>query len=348
LGLIDTLASGFRLAQRKPWLLVLPVLADLWLWLGTHLSIKPLIDGILALWSPATLPPDFAAMAGPYQQMLSSAGDSFNLWWLLSNELTWLHLLIPGLDAPARFAPATPVTEVPTLALILWVPLLLLVALGLGSLFVTAVTSQLQAFRATPSPAERLPDSGEQAAQVQDQPGLGHWVRRGLRTWLMVSVYGLLVLALLILVILALSIVLTGVMLVAPSLSAGFGTLSVLLVGWVVIWFYLMLYFVVAALVVDGTSLPQALWRSANVTSRNFWATIGLVILTNLILGGFGFIWQRLAVLSPWGVLAGILGNAFLLTGLVATRLMFYRERYANWQATLAAQKATASPPAGS
>ena len=95
----------------------------------------------------------------------------------------------------------------------------------------------------------------------------------------------------------------------------------------------MMLYFVLAAIVSYGVGLRQALWRSFNVVYRNFWVTIGLALLVSLILWGFDLIWQRLAVASPLGVLAAIVGNAVLVTGLTAARLIFYQERSAAWLA---------------
>ncbi len=52
LGLIDTLSSGFKVVQRRPWLILPPILLDLWLWLGPRWSIQPLADSLLRLLSP--------------------------------------------------------------------------------------------------------------------------------------------------------------------------------------------------------------------------------------------------------------------------------------------------------
>jgi hypothetical protein len=39
------------------------------------------------------------------------------------------------------------------------------------------------------------------------------------------------------------------------------------------------------------------------------------------------------------------LGNAVLITGLTAARLIFYQERSARWLATIVAQQAAMEPP---
>jgi len=335
LGLIDTITGGFRIVQRRPWLILLPVVVDLWLWLGPRLAIQPLVDGLLALWTPANLPAELAQVVGPYRELLATEGARFNLWWLVNNNLTWLRLVIPGLAEPAQLG-AVAVQQTPTLSLILWVPFLLVLGMGLGAAFLTAVTSQLRVIHPPQDAA-----GGDEPAP----PAPGFWLGRGLRTWGLATLYGAIVIATLFAVTMLLSLVLAPVMLIAPQVAGGLTTLLALLLAWLMLWLYFMLYFVVAALVADGVGLGQALWRSFNVVSRNFWPTLGLVILTTVILVGFGFIWQRLATHSPGGTVVAIVGNALLLTGLTAARLLFYKDRSARWLEAQASQKTAVRPP---
>ncbi len=332
LGLIDTLSSGFKVVQRRPWLILLPILLDLWLWLGPRWSIQPLVDSLLNLWRPESLPADMAAAMEPYRELVVATGASYNLWWLVDNNPTWLRTALPGLAEPARIAAGPGVMTTPSMALLLWAPLLLLLGAALGSLFLAAVTSQVAALRS------RQTEGQNAAPQAQQPSGAGFWLRRALRTFVMAAALGLLALALLMAASLALSLVLTPILLLSPQAGAGAASLASLLVGWFTLVAYIMLYFVLAAVVSDGVGLGQGLWRSFNVVYRNFWTTLGLLLLTTLILWGFGLIWQRMAAASPVGVLAAIAGNAVLVTGLTAARLIFYQERSARWLATLPVQ----------
>ncbi len=329
MGLIDTLSSGFKVVQRRPWLIVLPVLLDFWLWLGPRWSIQPLANSLLRLLSPENLPPEMAQMVEPYRELLTAAGANFNLWWLVDDNPTWLSMAVPGLSDPARLGVAPGIIETPTVALLLWAPLVLLLGVALGSMFLTAVTSQLP-----------LPQAGAAAAgttpavePAHDRPVTGVWLRRGLRTFMLATLFGLLIIALVLLSSLLLSVVLTPIFLLAPQAAVGVASMAALLLGWLGVVAYIMLYFVLAAIVSDGVGLWQAMWRSFSVVSRNFWSTLGLVLLLTLILWGFGLIWQRLASASLLGALVVIFGNAVLITGLTAARLIFYRERSAQWLA---------------
>ncbi|MEA3337553.1 MAG: hypothetical protein U9R25_16780 [Chloroflexota bacterium] len=340
MGLIDTITSGFRLVQRRPWLMILPIVIDLWFWLGPHLSVTGLINSTISLLSPAALPPEMAGMMVPYHEMLAEVGQRFDLWWLLDNELTWFNLLLPGLVDPARLGSRAG-SDLSSANVLLLAPLLLILGVGLGSAFLTTIVSQLEAISRESRESDEA-DTGDEVPATT----LAFWLKRGLRTWGLLVVYGLILLLLAVAFLVFLSLGLTVVLLIMPGISAAVSALLVLLVGSAFFWVYLMLYFVAAALVTDGVGLPQALWQSIIVVSKDLWSTLGLVVLVSVILLGFGFIWQRLAVFSPIGVLIGIAGNALLLTGLTAARLIFYQDRYAQWQETLAAQEATVVPPA--
>ena len=330
MGLIDTLSSGFKVVQRRPWLILPPVLLDLWLWLGPRWSIQPLADSLLRLLSPGSVPAEMAQMVEPYRQLLVAAGASFNLWWLMDNNPTWLSTALPGLTAPARLGAAPGTIETPAWALLLWAPLVLLLGVALGSVFLAAVASQLPAPQADAAAAGANPAGEPESAR----PTAGFWLRRALRTFVLAALFGLLMVALLMLSSLVLSVVLTPIFILAPQAAVGVASMAALLLGWLAVVAYILLYFVLAAIVSDGVGLWQAMWRSFNVVSRNFWSTLGLVLLLTLILWGFGLIWQRLASVSPLAVLVVILGNAVLITGLTAARLIFYRDRCAQWLAT--------------
>jgi hypothetical protein len=345
LGLIDTLSNGFKVVQRRPWLIVLPVLLDLWLWLGPRWSIQPLADSLLRLLAAQSLPPEMAQLVDPYRELLTAAGASFNLWWLLDNNPTWLSTILPSLAEPVRLGAAPAAITGSAAALLLWSPVVLLLGVALGSVFMASVASQLPAQR---TDEEETPDQTANGAAIPHQgSGAGFWLRRALRTFGLAILFSLLILVLLMMVSLLLSLVMMPIFLISPQAGAGAATLAGLMIGWFAVLAYLMLYFVLAAMISDGVGLRQAIWRSVNVVYRNFWSTVGLLLLLTLITWGFGLIWQRLAAGSTLGVLAAIAGNAVLITGLTAARLIYYQERRTRWLTALMAQK-TAAPPAES
>src|SRR5512140_372285 len=51
LNAIEALSSGFELVLRRPWLLLLPIALDLFLWLGPQVHAKPVFDEIIRVLS---------------------------------------------------------------------------------------------------------------------------------------------------------------------------------------------------------------------------------------------------------------------------------------------------------
>ena len=305
MGLIDTLTAGFRLVWRRPWLILLPVVVDGLLWLGPQLTVGPLVDVMMEVIRASGIPTDAAQGLMVSPDVLVELAASFNLLWLLSNSLTWFNVLLPGLVDPVRLGLAAAAIDIPLATLPLVAPLLAVAGLGLGSAFLTSIVVQLE------GPAELAPS----------------FLRRWLRTWGWVVVYGLLLLVLFMLSTFVLSLGLSMMLLVVPGLVNVFSTLVVLTGTWILVGLFLFLYFVAAAIASDGVGLGQAVRRSLVVVMQNFWSTVGLIVLTGLILLGFQFIFQRLAEIGPVAIIASILANAILLTGLTAARLIFYRDR---------------------
>ena len=61
MGIIDTLTAGFDLVRRRIWLIVLPVLLDVGLWVAPRLSVSELVRRLLRV--ALAPPPQFSANA---------------------------------------------------------------------------------------------------------------------------------------------------------------------------------------------------------------------------------------------------------------------------------------------
>jgi len=119
---------------------------------------------------------------------------------------------------------------------------------------------------------------------------------------------------------------LTLASLLNESLTVILSTLLLALLLW--IWFYL--FFAIDAIVISDVGPLSAIWNSINVVRRNLWSSLGLIILINVIGMGLSFVWRALGR-NPWGLALGILGNAYVGSGLAAASLIFYRDRYTSW-----------------
>jgi hypothetical protein len=325
LGIIQVLSLGYESVLRAAWVLLIPVVLDLFFWLGPHLSVRMLVERLLAAIARNGPPsPEFQQNLADVQAFLSEVGSSLNLFALLATDFMGLHFLpVPSLKgfeltpvATPGAAPANPLLSLDDLV-VAFVIALLLLALGLliGAVYLNLIADRV---RLATTPARPLL-----------QRVLVHW----LRLLAFVALLGLFYL-------------IAGV----PFLIAfGFASLIdvalgivVLIVGWLLsFWLLLYLWFAAYAMIIDGVGVARAVWNSANVVQRNLLATFGLILLSNLIGSGMVVIWQLLEG-SWYGDLLAIGGNAFIGSGLVAAAFVFYQDRLRAWQESAAQSKLSA------
>jgi hypothetical protein len=92
------------------------------------------------------------------------------------------------------------------------------------------------------------------------------------------------------------------------------------------IWAVVYLFFAIEALLLSEVGPLQAIRLSVAVIAGNFWAAIAFIGLTFLITLGLPIAWQLIAN-QPAGLAIGIIGNAYIGTGVAAAAFLFYKER---------------------
>ena len=91
-GVFSTLAAGFELSTRYLWLMIVPAILDLFLWIGPRLSFRPLIESLAGQLPPQAMPLDLAPLLDMYAARL--------------NHFTYLS--VPLLGVPALMTGLTP------------------------------------------------------------------------------------------------------------------------------------------------------------------------------------------------------------------------------------------------
>ena len=96
---------------------------------------------------------------------------------------------------------------------------------------------------------------------------------------------------------------------------------------------YLM--FTPDAIVLTEVGPLRAAYLSFNVVRRNFWPALGLLGSVLLISEGLSVLW-RSQIETPFGLLVGVLGNAFVGAGLALAAMRFYDDRLRRWRPEMA------------
>ena len=321
-SLIDTFSEGYAAINRRPWLVILPILVNLYLWFGTQLSFEPLtvtFSSLLQLRAGAAATDSLQAQ--PAEQLRALGILDMRQLVAVLNYIPLTIYIFDGfgtgggaLGLPmARSMPQllgadrAGIVEVANLggALLAFV-VLNAVALPLSVAFLTTVAEAVR---------------GERVAAAT-------WLRRVWRAGLgMLGCVGVLAG-----VGLALGLPFMFFAALLLWLSPAIGVLVLLMLWVALLWARIYLGFAREAVVVSGVGPLRALHASFNIVRRNLLGTLAFLALSWLIAVGSGVLWLSLAQGSTVGLVVAIVGSAYLGSGLLAARMAFYRERLRRWQ----------------
>jgi hypothetical protein len=287
LGIIDTLTSGFDVVNRRLWIILVPLLTDLVLWLGLQIKAEP-IEALL--WSVTALG-EARGLAGLL--------DGLNLAVVITLYLPTLAA-VGGELGSSGMKPLITVLPRNLLDTALMSTGLLLGALIIGTFYMSAVGQGVRG------------ELADVKALVRHMP------RLGLRLLILSCVYGV------VLGTSGLLVVLSGIWL-AP-LSAAASTVCVMVVQATMLWALFVLYFSPSAIFVSRLKPLEAVRWSYQVVRGSFWSALGFVALVTVISVGIPLALSYI-MSSAIGTAVAIVGNAYIGSGLVAASMVFYREK---------------------
>jgi hypothetical protein len=305
-GVIDTLSSGFTQVNRIFWIVGLPIVMDVFLWLAPRLSAAPVFHQLAARLSDV-----YGNVAGSgvdsstLDQARQTLGDfdqaaaGFNLLSLLVVNLAGVPSILPtSLTGAVAF-------EINSGWVFLVVALLAeLVGTLIGCLYLGALAQQIRDGKLTPSKLFRRV-----------------WIY-----WLSVIGFVALGIGVCLAISIPIGLAIGLVQVVAPG--AGMALWYAALAGAQIVAVLLMIYlfFLVDAIVVSEAGPVRAAVNSARVVANNFWASVGFIVLVYVISLGMQVIWTAMSK-SPIGTVAAIVGNAYVATGLTTASLLYYQSR---------------------
>jgi hypothetical protein len=279
------------------WLILMPVLLDIFFWLGPRLSIQQIVEESLTIFA------EEPAVASSVDQVLSLA-PQINLFTSLSIPLLGIPALMGG--AMPSAAPVEPAVYGVDSALI-WFLLLMafsLVGLLLSTLYLGLIARSIQ------PPESRL-------ATGRFLPAL---VRAGLR------LFGLGIAFVLLAFLVSLPLLPIGLILAFFSSTL---FVVVMITAVILVAFYLSL--AVPGILLSYRPLLPAILESFHLVRSNISSIVGFYLVTIVISNGMNLLWH-MADDGSWITLISIAGHGFVSTSLVAAVFIYYRDRYITWQ----------------
>jgi hypothetical protein len=328
-GIVDALSTGLIRVWQRPWLMLIPVLVDLGIWLAPRLSIQPLVESFVQSWqgmllqaaAPGQLPNmdqtvqlvrDAATQIGSQVNLMAVLGGS----WLgapsvvAMGQATRMTFITDLVLAPAGLSLNTPPMAAPVwqsaTMQIRGVGSLLLVVLGLWLL--GQITTALYL---------RWACAGWQDGSAWD--GLAGFLRLVPR----LALFSIIIMVVVFVLRLPLAIALTMLNFSNSSILAMLALMFAGVALWLTLWFLTATFFVNEAILLEGQPVGRSIARSATLVHQNFGRAIGLVAMINLLLEGFRVVWGYVGQ-TPLGAALAILGNAYLATSMLMATFAFY------------------------
>jgi hypothetical protein len=294
-GIISTLTTGFEFTTRHVWLTFIPIVLDIYFWLGPRLNITGIVSEATSFLS------EEPAYSGLVEEILAMA-PRINLFTYLSVPIVGVPALMSG--TIPEDTPIKPLNFELTdfLSWLLILIILTLLGLGLTTIYLSLISWVLKR---------------EKGYEI---PGI-------------LDFTGSTLLAIIRLIGLAVGFVIILFLVTLPLLPIAFIMglvnstlmLGVLLIAFLIVAAYLSL--AVPGIIYNNRPIFKAIMESIRLVYRNMLPTVNILLVVILIINGTNLLWH-MADNGSWLTLVSIIGHAFISTGLAAAIIIFYRDRY--------------------
>jgi len=303
-GVIGSLRAGFDVVSRHVALILLPLILDLFLWLGPRLSVGKVYSSLAVEWLAL-----INASSIPGQDLGKITENTSSMVDLLGrvNWLGWVRTIpigIPSLMSgmiPEELPSLTPlglqdvIQTSSLLSMVGWIALLTLIGWVGGGLYFRWVS--------------------ETALGVQEA-GISS-VRAIIQTFILSVLW---VVALMVVSVPVVSI-LTILILINPALASG----ALLVMSILAFWLVVPLFFTPHGIFVRRQNALYSVVASLRMARFTLPASSLFVFCVLILSTGLNYLWS-VPPSDSWMTLVGIAGHAFITTALLAASFVYYRD----------------------
>ena len=303
-GVIKTIGEGCSLVASKAYLMLAPLILDIFLLFGPKLRIDEYLRPFFEALSNQLL--STAGNGGVRQielltDLMQQALSTINLFGFLQTYPIGVNVIFSssGNATPAGQAAVIQLTS--TLGILALIALFMILGVFLGTVYFSITAA---------------------AAKENGKTDLKIFGTQLLNTILF---YIVLIILIAILAV-PFSCILSLVFMSAPVIYQIMLFLMTIFVCWIMI----PLFFIPHGIFVNGFDIVQAIKESIKMSAWCSPLTIRFILLSLLLSFGLDMIWT-IPEQSSWLILFSIFGHAFVTTALLASSFIFYRELY-QWQ----------------
>lgn len=299
--LIPTLVEGFNTIANNIYIIIFPILFDLLLWFGPMIRIKELLLPFVlnaSEISSSTYGPESQSILDNSKTIWTALLDQFNLFYGLRTFPVGVPSLLVSKGITSNPLGNVSIIEIQSPSLAFWF-LAGFSVLGviLGSLYFALIAEA----------------SNESKISLK----ISVFARQTLQLFILSLI---LIVGLLVLSIPAICLI-SSLVLLLPSL----GDLPIMLFSFMLVWILLPLVFSPHGIFTNQYKATKAIVNSIKLV-RPMMSFIGLFFIIVILLGyGLDILWSTPEA-NNWMLLVGIIGHAFISSGLIAASFSFYKK----------------------
>lgn len=320
---IPSIITGVNYIEQKPYLILLPVILDLLLWLGPNFSIKNLAENLAtrlslnALLVNETAALDTQPLIDLFNQ-IATFGASYNVLSLLSTFPLGIPALLKNADTLQKpFGVVNAIESTSFSSLFLWAVLLPLIGLVLGSVYLFILSENI----------------GKEKKKAF------------LKNCLNAIIYSIT----LAVVLVVGSLIPLAIGSMVAIISPAIGQFVLLTLLMVVFWLLLPAFYGIIPIFLENQTFIQAIVSTYRTMGLRYKVPMGnnqaiflvprsinFTLLIFIIYQGLNIIW-RIPDSSSWFLLIGIIGHAFISTALLLACFDYF-SKMQSWREQLYAE----------
>ena len=298
-GVIKAIKEGCNLAANKAYLLLIPLVLDLFLLFGPKLRIDQYFNPLFNIafqQMPATLSNSQRQQLELAADMAAEAIESVNLLGFVQTFPVGVRVLF---SASGNTSPLGTTPEIQILSAI-GILLIIFAMLGFGVLLGTIYYSLTAA-----------------AARINGKFSWGSFGKQLLNVIVMLVA---MIVALFIIMV-PFACIMTFIYMLVPFLYRILIFLAMVIACWLVV----PLFYIPHGIFMENLDFPHAVRRSLDLGSWSGPITVRYILFSMLISLGMDMIWT-IPAQSSWLILVSIFGHAFVSTALLASSFILFRE----------------------
>ncbi len=295
-GVIGALVTGLDAISARLWVILPPLVLDLFLWVGPHLSIRRLTVGLFdqMLLMNEARGYSLQEIAG-LQEVLANFNVRFNVFALLRTFPIGISSLLSGRGPLLSPLGTQNVIEVTSgLSLLSWFVALTFLGWALGGLYFRWVAEA----------------AGSHAATL----AVGRAVTQTLFFSILLSIFGLIISVPFFLLVVVLQ-------LINPALPQ----ILFLIIALMAVWIVVPIFFAPHGIFVRRQNALASMLASLRMARFTLPLSSTFVLAVLVLSQGLNFLW-RVPAEDSWLLLVGLTGHAFITTVLLAASFIYYRD----------------------